>query len=98
MKVIVGRQGDTMMHWLRSQRSAEEHAEAAVLVQQGDVVQMEVAEMEAAEMEADAAEGIVEDAGGPTVVSRKVYKGVKGSVLLRSIPRLDVPMMTMKCY
>jgi hypothetical protein len=47
-----------MTHWLRSRRSAEEHAEAAVFVQQEDVVQMEVATMEA-----DAAEGIVEDAG-----------------------------------
>jgi hypothetical protein len=60
-----------MTHWLRSRRSAEEHAEAAVFVQQEDVVQMEVATMEA-----DAAEGIVEDAGGPNVV-RKMYKGVK---------------------
>jgi hypothetical protein len=64
------------MHWLRSWPSAEEHAEAAVFVQQGDVVQMEVAEMEA-----DAAEGIVEeeDAGGAEadVGVRKECKGVK---------------------
>ena len=56
-----------MMHWLRSRRSAEEHAEAAVFVQQGDVVQMEVAKVEA-----DAAEGIVEDAEGPIVVRKVV--------------------------
>jgi hypothetical protein len=53
-----------LMRWLRPRRSAEERAEEAVFVQQGDVVQMEVATMEA-----DAAEGIVEDAGGLNVCS-----------------------------
>ena len=65
-----------MMHLLRSWRSEGEHAEAAVFVQQGDVVQMEVAEMEE-----DAAEGVVEeeDVGGAEadVGVRKVYKGIK---------------------